>query len=158
MIMVSITLKPSEYATAVYLASTREFVNRNFGVNDKQMGRDDGFQIAIDGFVGEIAVCKYFNVCPDLSFEPRAGGVDCVINGRRVDIKSTKPGRDRVYIPDWKAKNEIDRYIYCYVNFRSVDILGWFAPQDIFREDNLEQSPIKSINHHVLYLENLRKF
>ena len=81
-----------------------------------------------------------------------------MIKGRRVDVKSTKPGRDRVYIPDWKAQNGIDRYVYCYVNFRTVDILGWFAPQDIFREDNLEPSPRENVNHHVLYLENLRKF
>lgn len=156
--MLTITLKPSEYATAVHVSSVREYVNRDFGVNDRQMGRDDGFQIAIDGFVAEIAVCKYFNVCPDLSFEPRAGGYDCLIQGRRVDVKSTKPGRERVYIPDWKAKNQIDRYIYCYVNFRTVDILGWFAPSDIFKEDNLEQSPIDGVKHHVLYLENLRQF
>jgi hypothetical protein len=156
--MILITLKPSEYATAVYLTSVREFVNRDYGVNDRQMGKDDGFQIGVDGLVAEIAVCKYFNVYPDLSFEPRAGGADCIIKGRRVDVKSTKPGRDRVYIPDWKANNPIDRYIYCYVDFRSVEILGWFAPKDIFRGDNLEPSPRENVNHHVLFLENLRRF
>jgi hypothetical protein len=156
--MITITLKPSEYATAVHVSSVRDFVNRDFGVNDRQMGRDDGFLIAVDGFVAELAVCKYFNVCPDLSFEPRSGGYDCLINGRRVDVKSTKPGRERVYIPEWKSKNEIERYIYCYVNFRTVDILGWFAPQDIFKKDNLEPSPKDDVNHHVLYLKDLRQF
>jgi len=151
-----IILKPSEYATAVHISSIRQFVNKDFGVNDRQMGQDDGFMIAVDGFVAEIAVCKYFNVCPDLSFEPRAGGYDCLIGGRRTDVKSTKPGRERVYIPEWKSKNDIDRYIYCYVNFRTVNILGWFAPSDIFKQDNLEPSPQPNINHHVLYLKNLR--
>lgn len=143
---------------AVYLSSVRDFVNRDFGVNDRQMGTDDGFKIAVDGLVAEFAVCKHFNVCPDLSFEPRAGGVDCLIKNRKVDVKSTKPGKTRVYIPEWKVKNDIERYIYCYVNFRTVDILGWFSPEDIFRKDNLEPSPKENINHHVLNLENLRKF
>ena len=155
--MQTIVLKPSEYATAVYISSVREFVNRDYGVNDRQMGRDDGFSIVVDGFVAEMAVCKHFNVCPDLSFEPRAGGHDCMIRGKKVDVKSTKPGKERVYIPEWKKDNGIDRYVYCYVNFRTVDILGWFAPQDIFREDNLEPSPRAGVNHHVLNLKNLRK-
>lgn len=156
--MISITLKPSEYATAVYLTSVREFANRNSGIVDRQMGSDDGFLIFVNGLVAEIAVCKYFNVCPDLSFEPRAGGADCLINGKRVDVKSTKPGQSCVYIPEWKAKSEIDRYVYCYVDFRTVEILGWFARKDIFREDNLEPSPRENVNHHVLYLKNLRTF
>lgn len=143
---------------AVYLSSVREFVNKEYGVNDRQMGKDDGFQIAIDGLVAEFGVCKYFNVCPDLSFEPRSGGEDCIIRNKRVDVKSTKPGKTKVYIPEWKAKNKIDRYVYCYVNFRTVNILGWFAPQDIFRTDNLELSPREGIKHHALDLEKLRKF
>lgn len=155
--MSTIILKPSEYATAVYISSVREFVNRDYGVNDRQMGKDDGFLIAVDGFVAEMAVCKHFNICPDLSFEPRSGGHDCVVNGKKVDVKSTKPGKERVYIPEWKKDNGIDRYVYCYVNFRTVEILGWFAPQDIFREDNLEPSPRVGVNHHVLNLKNLRK-
>jgi hypothetical protein len=156
--MINIILKPSEYATAVYLTSVRDFVNRDFGVNDKQMGKDDGFQIGVDGLVAEIAVCKHFNVFPDLSFDPRSGGIDCMIKGKKVDVKSTKPGKERVYIPEWKKQNDIDIYIYCYVNFRNVQILGWFSPQYIFRDDNIEQSQREGIKHHVLFLKDLKKF
>lgn len=156
--MIKITLKPSEYALAVQLSSIREFVNRDFGVNDRQMGKDDGFQIAIDGMVAEIAVCKHFNVCPDLSFEPRSGGIDCIIKEKKIDVKSTKFGKETVYIPEWKSKNNVDIYVYCYVNFRSVEILGWFSKKDIFKESNLEPSPKAGVKHHVLKLKDLRQF
>ena len=152
-----IILKPSEYSLAVYLSSVRTYVNEYAKVADKQMGYDDGFLIGVDGLVGEFGVCKHFNVCPDLSFEPRKGGADCVINGNRVDVKSTKPGKNKVFVPEWKAKDKIDRYIFCTVNFRTIEILGWFLHKDIFKEDNLEESPMKGVNHHALLLSNLRK-
>jgi hypothetical protein len=156
--MTTIVLKPSEYAMASYLSSVRQFINENSNVADKQMGIDDGFQISVDGLVAEFGVCKHFNVCPDLSFEPRSGGIDCVINNKTVDIKSTKFGNTVVKIPDWKSKFNIDRYIYCYVKFRTVEILGWFSHDDIFKFENLEPSPKKDVLHHVLNLKNLRKF
>jgi hypothetical protein len=152
-----IILKPSEYSLAVYLSSVRTYVNEYAKVADKKMGYDDGFLIGVDGLVGEFGVCKHFNVCPDLSFEPRKGGADCVINGNRIDVKSTKPGRDKVFVPEWKAKDNIDRYIFCTVQFRTIEILGWFLHKDIFRDDNLEPSPRPNVKHHALLLENLRK-
>lgn len=156
--MIEVELKPSEYAMAVYLSSVREHVNKMSGVYDRQMGRDDGFKIGVDGLVAEIAVCKHFNVCPDLSFEPRGGGHDCVINGRRVDVKSTKVGRWDVFIPARKQTNKIDRYIWCWVDFRKATILGWFAPKDIFDDQNLQQSPRPDEFHYAVNLKSLRKF
>lgn len=154
--LIQVTLKPSEYAMAAHLAAVREYVNRDFGVNDRQMGWDDGFLIGVDGLVAELAVCKHFNVCPDLSFEPRKGGADCVISGKKVDVKSTKPEKDRFYIPEWKAKNDIDLYIFCHVKFRTTTILGWMRPENIFRDDNREPSPQKDINHHVLTISDFK--
>ena len=156
--MITITLQPSEYALASYVSSVRQFVNKGFGVTDRQMGKDDGFRIVVDGYVAELAVCKHFNVFPDISFEPRKGGHDCLINGKRVDVKSTKPGRTKVFMPEWKAADEIDRYIYCYVEFRTVQIIGWYSHDDVFRTDNKEQSPQEGVMHHVLLFENIRKF
>lgn len=154
--MIEVTLKPSEYSMAAYLSSVRDFVNKDFGVNDRQMGRDDGFLIGVDGLVAELAVCKHFNVWPDLSFEPRKGGFDCVINESTVDVKSTKPEKTTFYIPEWKAKNDIDIYIFCHVKFRTVTILGWLRRGDIFRDDNREPSPKKDINHHKLQVSELK--
>jgi len=151
-----IILKPSEYSLAVYLSSVRTYVNQYSKIEDKKMGNDDGFLIGVDGLVGEFGVCKYFNVCPDLSFEPRKGGADCVIGDRKIDVKSTKPGKTRVFIPARKVENDIDRYIFCNVSFRTVELMGWFSPEDIFKDSNLEQSPRPNEKHHVLDLKNLR--
>jgi hypothetical protein len=155
--LIKVVLKPSEYAMAAYLASVRDYVNKDFGVIDKKMGQDDGFLIGVDGLVGEFGVCKHFNVCPDLSFEPRKGGPDCVISKAKTDVKSTKPGKTNFYIPEWKAKHDIDSYVFCYVNFRTVEILGFLTSQDIFKQDNLEPSPKKGINHYALSIDKLRR-
>lgn len=156
--MIRVDLKPSEYAMAVYLSSVREYVNKMSGVNDRQMGRDDGFKIGVDGLVAELAVCKHFNVMPDLSFEPRKGGYDCMINGRRVDVKSTKVDRWDVFIPARKQANNVDRYIWCWVDFRTAYILGWFAPEDIFDDRKLKPSPRADEYHYEINLKLARKF
>ena len=156
--MIRVDLKPSEYSMAVYLSSVREYVNKMSGVNDRQMGRDDGFKIGVDGLVAELAVCKHFNVMPDLSFEPRKGGYDCMMNGRRVDVKSTKVDRWDVFIPARKQTNNVDRYIWCWVDFRTAYIFGWFAPEDIFDERNLKPSPRADEYHYAVNLKLARKF
>lgn len=157
-----IELSPSEYAMCAYLAATRDFVNKGFGVSDKQMGKDDGYQIGVDGLVAEIAVCKHFNVIPDLSFNPRGGGHDCIITRNdkpyKVDVKSTKPNNTTVFLPERKKHNAIDLYIWCYVRFRAVDIVGYFYPADIFKDENLGQSPRANEKHYIINLENIRKF
>lgn len=156
--MIQVELKPSEYSMAVYLSSVREHINKISGVSDMQMGKEDGFKIGVDGLVAEFAVCKHFNVWPDLSYEPRSGGFDCIINGRRVDVKSTKKDRWSVFIPQRKRTNNVDRYIWCWVDYRTATILGWFAPGDIFREENLQQSPRPNEKHYAINLHELRKF
>lgn len=153
-----VELKPSEYSLAVQVTSARIYVNQGHGVAEMQMGKDDPFKIFLDGLVAELAVCKHFNVCPDLSFEPRSGGHDCIIKDKRVDVKSTKPGRKYVYLPERKKDNPIDIYIWCYVDFRTVDILGYFQPSDIFVDENLEQSPRPNERHYKIDLETIKAF
>ena len=156
--MIVVELDPTEYALAVQLAAIRQTVNFGSGVKDKQMGQDDGYKIGIDGLVAELAVCKHFNVMPELSFHPRGGGHDCIIGNCKIDVKSTKSGKTIVYLPERKSKNPIDLYIWCYVTFRKVEILGYFKPKDIFVEANLKQSPRPDEKHYEIYLRNLRKF
>jgi hypothetical protein len=153
-----VELKPTEYALAAHLAAIRQTVNSGSGVRDKQMGTDDGYKIGVDGLVAELAVCKHFNVMPDLSFEPRGGGHDCIIKNKLVDVKSTKVGKTTVYLPQRKSKNPIDIYIWCYVNFRQVEILGYFRPQEIFTPENLKQSPRVDELHYEIDLLKINKF
>lgn len=152
-----VELKPSEYAMAVQLAANREFVNKDFGVSDKQMGQDDGFKISVDGIVAEFAVCKFLNVWTDLSFDPRGGGHDLIRKGEKVDVKSTKFGRTTVFLPQRKKYNDIDRYVWCYVNFRTVEILGSFKPEEIFIDANLKQSPRADEMHYKIDLTKITK-
>jgi hypothetical protein len=157
-IYMKVELKPSEYAMCCYLSAMRTLVNTQSGVSEKKMGSDDGYKIGVDGLVAEIAFCKHFNIFPDLSFDPRGGGHDCIFHNRRVDIKSTKPGRTTVYLPERKKHNKIDMYVWCYVDFRSVEILGYFFPLDLFKPENLGQSPRPDELHYKVNLQNIRKF
>lgn len=155
---IEVTLKQSEYAMAVYLSAMRQMVNERSGVEDKKMGARDGLEISVDGLVAELAFCKYFNVFPDLSFDPRSGGEDCLMDGRLVDVKSTTPGKTRVYLPQRKNQNNVERYVWCWVDFRTTWILGWFAPEDIFVGEKLSQSPRADELHYEIDLTTIRKF
>lgn len=156
--MITVELKPSEVSLALYLSTVRHSVNTGLSVGDKQMGKEDGLKIASDGLIAELAVCKYFNVYPDLSFDPRSGGFDCIINGKKVDVKSTRYGKTNVYLPERKKHNQIDRYIWCWVDFRNVTLVGWFAPNEIFLDENLFQSPRPDEKHYCIDLKKAHQF
>ena len=156
--MIYVELTPSEYAMAAMISAVRQSVNHWSRIKDKQMGGDDGLKIVIDGYVAELAFCKHFNIMPDITFDPRSGGWDCLYKGKKVDVKSTKTNKYDVYLPERKKKNDVDRYVWCWVNFRTVYIVGWFSPAEIFVDENLEQSPRPDERHYKINLKQAHKF
>jgi hypothetical protein len=153
----TIILDPFEVDLAAYIAKVRSSNNRDRGIEDKAMAHRIPEKIAVDGMVAEFAVCKYYNVYPDLSSEFKYDRPDCEMYGRTVDVKSTTFGKTSVYLPARKARSAIDRYIWTWVEGRRVWILGWFAPSDLFKEVNLMPSPRPGELHYKIDLNLIRK-
>lgn len=142
----TLTLTPDEHALARHLAEIRQERNRANGVSDKRMSDRPG--IEEDGFTAELAVCKHYNVWPELDSRSRKGGHDCVIRDYRVDVKSEPEPKPWLYLPERKRLNWIDLYVWCVVRGPVVSCQGWASPAALFHPEYLEQSPRPDERHY----------
>jgi len=135
---VKVELTTGDYAVASTLAMMRQTVNRASGVKVSQVDkRQSGADVDLIGMLGEIAVCKHFNVMPDLSIEPRKGGSDCIIKGMTVDVKSTHHKHGQLLGESTKASHPEDLYILCIVDGTTVTIAGAAWGNELFDESRL---------------------
>lgn len=150
-------LDPGQMAVAQILATLRRTVNTAAGVTDKR--RDnlrDPNATELMGVVAELAFCKHFNVCPDMSVVPRSGGHDAVLNGKTWDIKAVAQSHHRLLAHPDKRVGEVDRYALAVVDGNEVDLVGW-APADRL----LHPGTVIDLGHgdvHALHRDQLHPF
>lgn len=132
-----ITLDAGEMAVASVSAAMRTASNRTAGVADVKIGPQSQYQIELDGIVGELAFCKWKNVCPDLSISPRIKGADAVVDGKRVDIKVTRRPDGKLIAPITKNVEDVDVYILGIVNDNEVDFVGWAFSHELINENTV---------------------
>jgi hypothetical protein len=107
-------------------------------VVDRQVGKQDPWEIDIDGVVGEFCVAKWLNVCPDLTISIRKGGVDLVSPiGRTIDVKTTRYKNGRLLATKSKANDPCDIYILAITDETGCDIIGWANQEDLFKPENI---------------------
>ena len=89
--MVILDESEQEICRAVALARTLNC--RGAGVENKRVGSQDDHTTDLNGFGGEFAFCKIFNVFPDFSMELRNASTDrgdaLLPSGYTVDVKTT---------------------------------------------------------------------
>jgi hypothetical protein len=107
-------------------------------VVDRQMGKQDPWEIDIDGMVGEFRVAKWLNVCPDFTVSIRKGGVDLVSpSGKTIDVKTTRYKTGRLLATSSKVNDACDFYVLAIVDDTGCSIAGWATKEELLREDNL---------------------
>ena len=107
-------------------------------VVDKQVGKQDPWEIDIDGVVGEFCVAKWLNVCPDFTVSIRKGGVDLLSpNGKSIDVKTTRYKNGRLLATKTKAHDPCDIYILAITDDKGCDIIGWVDQADLFKPENI---------------------
>ena len=148
---VPVVLSPSEIGVATHLAVSRQSVNRAAGVTERMVGYRDSIDINIDGVLGEFAVCKYLNVYPDLTFERRSGGHDCIYKGLSCDVK-TRPYKENqcLQVPKYKAETSSEIYILAEVERTKIHILGFATSAELFQPQNLTPSVREGKSHYEL--------
>lgn len=132
-----ITLDAGEMAVANVVAAMRTAVNRSSGVAQTKIGPQSYYQTDLDGVVGEIAFCKWKNVCPDLSVSPRQGGADAVVNGKRVDVKTTRHPDGKLLAVVTKNIEDADTYVLAIVKDNEVDFVGWAFAHELLDDNNI---------------------
>lgn len=133
----SVTLDLGEMAVAQMLASMRFAVNRANSIPYSKVGPQSSQQTEMDGIVAEIAFCKWKNVCPDMTIRPRAGGADCVVDGKTIDVKATRRQDGRLISVTNKAAANADIYVLAIVNDNTVSFAGWAFSRDLMKPENV---------------------
>jgi hypothetical protein len=132
----------------------RTLVARNNYVNDRKMGNQSGHQIDEDGVIGEFAFCRHFNVFFDLGVSPRSGSFDCILKGKRVDIKTTRYKTGKL-LATTKVNPDVDIYVLAILDGYDITFAGWIEKEELISDKNLkdlgrglgyslEQSELKS--------------
>lgn len=132
-----ITLDAGEMAVANVLAAMRQGINRGSGVNNAKVGPQSDFLTDLDGLVAEIAFCKFKNVCLDMTVQPRSKGADCIVDGRRIDIKATRRSNGRLLAVPSKTTQDTDIFVLAIVDNNVVTFAGWAWAKDLLNDVNL---------------------
>ena len=134
-----VELTDSEYSVAVMLAIARRSAARGNGVVDMQIGKQDPYDIELDGLMAEIAFAKQFNYYPDLTVGPRNGGEDFRLrDGKTVDIKATRHKNGRLLATLKKESSPCDLYVLAIVEPpRKINLVGYIGCDKLFQDKNL---------------------
>ena len=133
--ILTITLTDAEMAVARLLANLRSISARSNSVKDV---RKTGDALDMDevGMIAEFAFCKYWNIFLDITPAPRSGGFDCILNGKRFDIKAThyKDGR---LIKTLKENKDIDCYALAIIDGNTVTFPGYAFSIELCQPKNI---------------------
>lgn len=132
------TLTQSEQALARWIAERRDQFNREHGVVDKKQSDDNGLQIGVDGYGGELAFCRMRNLCPDFEFRGDKFKIDCrTRDGQSVDVKTTKNDeRHTMSVCASKESKPCDWYAFLLCEWPTYTLLDVASKEEVFREEN----------------------
>jgi len=99
---------------------------------DRQVSKQDPYDMDIDGFMGEFVVAKYLNIMVDTSINEKKNPTDLYFNAYSVDVKTTRNPKGAVYVTEYHRKSPCDYYIQVVINGNVGHITGWIDKYDLF--------------------------
>lgn len=136
-----ITLNETEQRLCKHIAKERYKVNRKKGVKNSKIGNQSDYLTDLEGFGGEMAFCKLFNVYPDLKVQvtnQQTDTGDCVLpNGKVIDVKTTKYKNGKLLAAKWKTCEDIDAYALMVGTFPSYKFMGFMSRQELLQDSRL---------------------
>lgn len=107
--MFTVTLTPNEVMMCRMIATIRTLANDAADIMERKRTNESSSSINEDGVFAEYAFCKKMNIFMSIDTTPRSGGIDCVLQGFRVDVKSTRLSHGRL-LATTKINPDIDIY------------------------------------------------
>ena len=150
----TISLSEQEVATINILAALRSLTARNSNVKDLKRSDLSGSEIDSDGLIAEYAFCKHKNVFPDLIPSPRSGSCDAIVNGLRIDIKSTRYSNGRLLVT-LKDNPDVDIYVLAIIDKNNVTFAGWEYKKNVCIPENIRN--LGKGDGYVVDQDKLRK-
>ena len=133
--MIVVELTDAEMLVIKMLGGMRSIVGRTAGVEDKKVANLSGLTIDEDGMMAEYAFCKHFNIFPDIVPGPRSGSCDCIYNGKRIDVKSTRYHSGRL-LATLKDNPDVDVYVLGIIDGNTVTFPGYATKAQLCQEQN----------------------
>lgn len=134
-----VTLNPEDQKRVIEIAAARFQANRAGSVKDRSIC--GAIDIDLNGFGGEVAFCRLFEIEPDWSILPRSSALgtdsgDCVLNGKRIDVKTTSRLNGRLIAPRWKQP-DVDYYVLMVGEFPSYECRGFMSVGELLQPSRL---------------------
>ena len=133
-----VTLTEHEQRIARFLAKERYNVNRENNVQDAKKGEQSNEFVDLEGIAGEMAFCKIFNLYPDLEIKVTTQDTDagdCILNGHKVDVKTTSYDTGRLICATWK-NDDVDLYALMVGTFPNYEFRGMATSSYLKQEKN----------------------
>lgn len=135
--MIEVILEPHEMLAAKLVGNMRTLCSRQSGIVDKKMGDQSGIQTDEDGAIAEMAFCKHWNIYFDPSVRPRSQGYDCILKGKRIDIKSTRH-KDGHLVATMKINTDVDIFVLAIIDENKVTFIGMATASELYYTDNVK--------------------
>jgi hypothetical protein len=165
-----ILLTKEEQKICEYIGKRRYKINREKGVTDKKIGEEDNLFMDQNGFGGEFAFCKLFNVMPDFLVQvtqTNKNDYDALLfNCIKVDVKTTDVLSGRLLAAPWKV-DEVDCYALIVGTIPNYIFKGFMLRDDLKTKDRYkslkegyskgyvaEQNELKEL-HDLFYLDKI---
>lgn len=132
-----IKLTEAEVRICQWLAKQRHSSNRSGGVVDAKIGPQSCEDTDLEGICGEFAFCKAMNLYPDMSISPRKGTDDVIVNGKSVDVKTTRYKTGKLLARKTKGETPSDVYVLVVGQCPEYKIAGWCGSAELLCESNL---------------------
>jgi hypothetical protein len=139
-------------AIAELLGRERYRMSRAAGVQDRKVSGQSVEKTDFLGVLGELAVARFLNVCPDWSIRPRSGGVDLVFRGRAFDVKSTDRVDGRL-IATTRVNADVEAYALVVVVGDEARLPGWVWKRELIapgRLVDLGRGPVYALPQDAL--------
>lgn len=129
--IVRVDIEPHELAICKMMGNLRSFSCRIVG-SDNQNYRDP-YEIDEEGFIGEFAFCKHFNVFPDITAKSRKDAIDCKYRGKNFDVKATRLKNGRLIA---RYNKNVQAYALAIIYETYVLLPGYIMVEDFYKEEH----------------------
>jgi len=153
--LITVVLTQEEIAMCHALGNLRTFTDRVVGVQDRQVGKNEPNEIDEDGVLAEFAFCKHWNIFFNPVPHPRKWSYDCMLKGRRIDIKSTRYKDCHLFGPK-RRNEEIDIYVLAIIDGSSVHFPGYAFADDLYNDARIKT--VGGRTSHAIHVSELTKW
>ncbi len=140
MIGTRIQLNEVECRLCKHIAKQRYSINRENNVMNAKIGEQSNEMTDLEGFAGELAFCKMFNIYPDLTVKVNRSAEDkgdCILYGKTVDVKTTKYKTGKLLAAIWKV-HYIDLYALMIGEFPVYIFKGFMKAEELLKIERLQ--------------------